>query len=31
MPIDFISLAALVLSALLMIYLAFTLLFPEKF
>lgn len=31
MQIDFISLAALVLSILLMIYLTLTLLFPEKF
>lgn len=31
MQIDVVSIAALVLSALLMIYLAVTLLFPEKF
>lgn len=31
MQIEFVSLAALVLSVLLMIYLAITLLFPEKF
>lgn len=31
MHIEFVSIAALVLSVLLMIYLAVTLLFPEKF